>query len=537
MPEVTYHFNAYTTPVWANPDNLVDGDTGTFAASAAKKSEQVLTGNNCPGTNLGTITKVELRVFAHGDGNDRIDITPVFDGGDGEVHETTPVVSPGAWTPYVNITWDTNSHDFALWSQVQDLDCIIDNVAVAKANVMYASKVEIRVTYWVPPVSDIDVGAAPIDRSGYRPAGTMVAKNNPANASGIIQTVKAWSHNSITDFYVGTFYRPDPDNFPNKLKCRDSQFAGSLPADSEQTLTGLYIAVQEGDYIGCFFPSGSIDTYIFGFDGFWRVTGEFIDPGDETTYPFYMGDVISLYGYGDFIPPAPPTAATQAVDDISQATATGNGNITGTFEHCSKRGVCWNTTGNPTVADSKSEETDSFGTGAFTRPMTGLSPSQHYYVRAYAYNSEGYGYGNQVEFDTLALAAPTATTQAVTDILGATATGNGSVTDTGGENPSKRGVCWNTTGNPTVADDKSEETDSFGLGVFSRPMTGLITDTHYYVRAYVYNSQGYGYGNEVEFDAIAPPDIDIGAPAIERASYTTPNFTRISTANPANASG
>jgi hypothetical protein len=71
-------------------------------------------------------------------------------------------------------------------------------------------------------------------------------------------------------------------------------------------------------------------------------------------------------------------------------------------ENASKRGVCWNTTGNPTVADSKSEETDSFGVGAFTRPMTGLTPGQHYYVRAYAYNSAGYGYGGEVEFDTAA---------------------------------------------------------------------------------------------------------------------------------------
>ncbi|GAI72855.1 unnamed protein product, partial [marine sediment metagenome] len=31
MAEVTYYFNAYVTPVWTNPDSLVDGDTGTFA--------------------------------------------------------------------------------------------------------------------------------------------------------------------------------------------------------------------------------------------------------------------------------------------------------------------------------------------------------------------------------------------------------------------------------------------------------------------------------------------------------------------------
>ncbi|GAI64687.1 unnamed protein product [marine sediment metagenome] len=77
------------------------------------------------------------------------------------------------------------------------------------------------------------------------------------------------------------------------------------------------------------------------------------------------------------------------------------------------------------------------------------------------------------------------------------------MTDNGGENASKRGVCWNTTGNPTVADDKSEETDSFGVGAFTRPMTGLTPEQHYYVKAYAYNSAGYGYGGQVEFDT--PP--------------------------------
>ncbi|GAI60540.1 unnamed protein product, partial [marine sediment metagenome] len=96
-----------------------------------------------------------------------------------------------------------------------------------------------------------------------------------------------------------------------------------------------------------------------------------------------------------------PTVTTQAVDNIGTTTATGHGTITDTGgENCPKRGVCWNTTGNPTVSDSKAEETDSFGTDAFARPMTGLTPGQHYYVKAYAYNSAGYGYGSQVEFTT-----------------------------------------------------------------------------------------------------------------------------------------
>ncbi|GAJ03240.1 unnamed protein product, partial [marine sediment metagenome] len=157
MPDVTYHFNAYVTPVWTNPGNIVDGDIETFAFTGAKKTEQALTGNNCPGTDLGTITKVEIRVFAYGDGDDHIQITPIFTGGNGNAHETTPVVDPGNWTPYVEITNDPNHPDWSLWSHIQTLDYIIEHDSTGKANVMYASKVEIRVTYTPPPLPTVTI--------------------------------------------------------------------------------------------------------------------------------------------------------------------------------------------------------------------------------------------------------------------------------------------------------------------------------------------------------------------------------------------
>jgi len=94
---------------------------------------------------------------------------------------------------------------------------------------------------------------------------------------------------------------------------------------------------------------------------------------------------------------------------------------------------------------------------------------------------------------------PTATTDPATSVEEETAIGNGNMTNNGGEDCDKRGVCWNTTGNPTVADDKSEETDSFGTGTFSRSITDLLPGTKYYIKAYAHNSAGYGYGGEESF--------------------------------------
>jgi len=97
-----------------------------------------------------------------------------------------------------------------------------------------------------------------------------------------------------------------------------------------------------------------------------------------------------------------PVVSSVATSLIEETTATGNGNITATGDSSvTKRGVCYNTTGNPTVADSIEEDTPGpYSTGAFSKNLTGLTPGQKYYIRAYAYNSEGYGYGSVLTFTT-----------------------------------------------------------------------------------------------------------------------------------------
>jgi len=193
-----------------------------------------------------------------------------------------------------------------------------------------------------------------------------------------------------------------------------------------------------------------------------------------------------------------PTVTTQEATDITGTTATGNGNITSLGgDTPTKRGICWSTSQNPTIADSKDEDTGSFGTGAFTGSLTSLTPGETYYVRAYAYNTVGYGYGSQVSF--IAIQAPTVTTQAVSAIALTTATGNGNITAIGSSNATKRGVCYNTTGSPTTADSKKEESGSFGTGAFTASLTNLSSGTKYFAKAYAINPGGTSYGDEVNF--------------------------------------
>ncbi|MFH0756239.1 MAG: FISUMP domain-containing protein [Bacteroidota bacterium] len=75
------------------------------------------------------------------------------------------------------------------------------------------------------------------------------------------------------------------------------------------------------------------------------------------------------------------------------------------------RGVCWGSKSNPTISDNHTE--DGMGAGAFTSEITGLAPYTAYYVRAFASNSEGTTYGEQLQLRTLSASDAT-----VTDIDG-----------------------------------------------------------------------------------------------------------------------
>lgn len=102
---------------------------------------------------------------------------------------------------------------------------------------------------------------------------------------------------------------------------------------------------------------------------------------------------------------------------------------------------------------------------------------------------------------------PTVTTAAISSITDNSAMSGGDVTNDGGATVTVRGVCWNTTGAPTTADDYT--TDGTGLGTFTSSLTGLIPGTTYHVRAYATNSVGTGYGEELIFTTTGAANVPI----------------------------
>lgn len=110
-------------------------------------------------------------------------------------------------------------------------------------------------------------------------------------------------------------------------------------------------------------------------------------------------------------PPPPVIKVPELSTDSANNVTLNNATI---FAHVSSdggssvtaRGICWGTSANPTITDTS--VSSGTGTGSFTATITGLSYRAGYHVRAYATNSKGTSYGQDISFTT---ATPDISTQ------------------------------------------------------------------------------------------------------------------------------
>jgi hypothetical protein len=147
--EVTYYFDSYDSEwesgTWAtDPENMADGSTETAAVSAGAgtQNNQRLDGNTCGGTVLGTITKVEIRLYGDETDAGTIFVQPVYIAGEGNGLAIFP---GGGWSSYRDITNEGNAPSPWEWSDVSALETYI--VKFDDDSSAEAAKVEIRVTY------------------------------------------------------------------------------------------------------------------------------------------------------------------------------------------------------------------------------------------------------------------------------------------------------------------------------------------------------------------------------------------------------
>jgi uncharacterized protein (TIGR02145 family) len=195
-----------------------------------------------------------------------------------------------------------------------------------------------------------------------------------------------------------------------------------------------------------------------------------------------------------------PVVNTEAVSAITQTTATCGGNIsTDGASTLIARGVCWSATQNPSINDNKT--TDGMTVGIFSSNLTGLVGNTTYYLRAYATNNIGTAYGSQVSFKTSPL-MPTVTSFSLASFSATSCYTKLTINSDGGSNVMAKGVCYGINPNPNITADKT--IDGTGTESFISNISGLLTNTTYYLRAYVTNAVGTVYSNEVSFKTLEP---------------------------------
>jgi hypothetical protein len=216
-----------------------------------------------------------------------------------------------------------------------------------------------------------------------------------------------------------------------------------------------------------------------------------------------------------------PTLTTTYITPSSKSSATTGGNISKDGGAAiTSRGVVWSLDRNFNPdAETQKRTSNGTGTGIFTSEVTGLNLSMAYYVRAYASNSAGTAYGNQVTV-TLFPTAPILSTNEATELTGTTAKSGGVITSDGGADITLKGLCWSIRTNPTINDSKTN--NGIGLDPFSGTMTGLLPNTLYYVRAYAQNKIGVAYGLEQRLLTNAYPTLTVTTMATDiRATTAT----------------
>ena len=198
-----------------------------------------------------------------------------------------------------------------------------------------------------------------------------------------------------------------------------------------------------------------------------------------------------------------PTVTTNACSNVNNTSFTASGTVTGDgYATVTSRGFCYSSSNsNPTLADSY--KVVGSGTGWFSTSITGLSAGTTYYIRSFATNSAGTGYGNVVTQATT-YSAPTVTTNAVTNIDKFSATLNGNVNADNGSAITERGFVYSTTTNPVIGGGGVvKQTVAGTTGAYSYNASSLSAKTTYYVKAYATNEAGTSYGSQTSFETLS----------------------------------
>ena len=181
------------------------------------------------------------------------------------------------------------------------------------------------------------------------------------------------------------------------------------------------------------------------------------------------------------------TSATVGVNFVNDGGATMN-----------RCGICWGTNENPTINNNVALIGE-LTLGEYALDLTNLIPGTTYHARAFATNSVGTTYGEDVSFTTV-FVLPTVTTDEASWVTTTTAIVGGQFSFVGNCFVTECGVCYRIEQGTETCVANSNNTSPFSIN-----LAGLLPNTTYIVRAYATNGAGTVYGEEKTFTTLEEP--------------------------------
>jgi len=150
---VNYYFDGHSAAsTWLNTDSAFDQSIASFARTNVYPGTSTMTGNSndCIGTNLGDITKVEIRVHGKTSGGVNVGpltITPLIQDTTSTPTTVTGLGIVATYSDFIDITSYSGAPSNWIWSTVQNLDVIIEGTIDDSTSDIYISYIEVKVTY------------------------------------------------------------------------------------------------------------------------------------------------------------------------------------------------------------------------------------------------------------------------------------------------------------------------------------------------------------------------------------------------------
>jgi uncharacterized protein (TIGR02145 family) len=215
---------------------------------------------------------------------------------------------------------------------------------------------------------------------------------------------EGWKVPDDADWTILTNYLGGARLSIDKLKetTTDHWYSPNTSATNESGFTGLPSGIRY--YNGSFFETGSTSNWWsstkYDTNKAWSRSINIWDAGVAAHYYFlnfgFSVRCLQESNAGTEL----PSVGTLAVTGITSVSAlSGGNNISDGGAEITEKGVCWGTNSKPTLALG-TKTLNGGGNEPFVSIMTGLEPGVNYYVRAYANNSAGTVYGNEVNFTT-----------------------------------------------------------------------------------------------------------------------------------------